>query len=128
MARIAHFRRLEAWKEAHRLTPMVYEVTRGLPQEKRYGLAPQMRQTAVSVPANIVEGFKRRGIREKVRFYNVAEGLIEELASFFILCQDLGYVERTDDLREQSETAGRVLNGLIRSTERRRAYFILPTS
>ena len=40
MARMAHFRQLEAWKEAHRRTLMVYEVTKGLPQEERYGLVP----------------------------------------------------------------------------------------
>ena len=99
---------------------MVYEVTKALPWEERYGLVPQMRRAAVSVPANIVEGLERRGIREKVRFYNVAEGSLEELKYFFVLCQDLGYVDTVDDLWEQSETAGRLLNGLIRSTERRR--------
>jgi four helix bundle protein len=119
MGRIAHFRQLEAWKEAHKLTLLVYQVTKSLPGEERYGLVPQMRRAAVSVPANIVEGFKRRGIREKVRFYNVAEGSLEELKYFFILCQDLGYVDTVDELREQSEAVGRLLNGLIRSTERR---------
>ena len=78
-----------------------------------------MRPAAVSVPANIVEGFKRRGIREKVRFYNTAEGSLEELKYFFILAEDLGYVGSNGELTEQSRVVGRLLNGLIRSTERR---------
>ena len=79
-----------------------------------------MRRAAVSVPANIAEGFKRRGIQDKIRFYNVAEGSLEELKYFFILSEDLGYISSNDDLMAQSETVGRLLNGLISSTERRR--------
>jgi len=103
------------------VTLLVYEVTKALPRDERYGLVPQMRRAAESVSANFVEGFKRRGIREKMRFYNVAEGSLEELKYFFILCQDLGYQDAIEELRDKSKTVGRLLNGMIRSTERRRA-------
>jgi four helix bundle protein len=79
-----------------------------------------MRRAAISVPANIAEGFKRRGIQDKIRFYNIAEGSLEELKYFFILSKDLGYVSSNDDLMAQSEAVGRLLHGLITSTERRR--------
>ena len=77
-----------------------------------------MRRTAVSVAANIVERFKRRGVREKLRFHNVAEGSLAELKYFFLLAEDLGWVSSHDDLMEQLRSVGRVLRGLIRSTER----------
>jgi four helix bundle protein len=120
MGEIRTFRDLRAWEEAHKLVLEVYQVTKGFPDDERYGLVSQMRRAAVSVPANIAEGFKRRGIQEKLRFYNVAEGSLEETKYFLILSTDLGYVSSNDDLMAQAETTGRLLNGLIKSTERRR--------
>lgn len=119
MSRISHFRQLETWQEAHKLVLMVYEITQGYPNDERFGLVSQMRRAAVSIPANIAEGFKRRGIRDKIRFYNISEGSLEEIKYFFILSQDLGYISSNTDLMAQSETVGRLLNGLIVSTERR---------
>ena len=122
MGKIHHFRQLEAWQEAHKLVLMVYQVTKGFPGDERFGLVSQMRRAAVSVPANIAEGFKRRGIRDKIHFYNISEGSLEELKYFFILSEDLGYVSSKDDLMSQSETVGRLLYGLIASTERRKQH------
>jgi four helix bundle protein len=85
MGKLAHFRQLEVWQEAHRLVLMVYEVTKGFPRDERFGLTAQMRRAAVSVPANVAEGFKRRGIRDKIRFYNISEASLEELKYYFVL-------------------------------------------
>jgi len=85
MGRILHFRQLEAWRESHKLVLMVYQVTKGFPGDERFGLVSQMRRATVSIPANIAEGFKRRGIQDKIRFYNISEGSLEELKYFFIL-------------------------------------------
>ena len=120
MGKVLHFRQLKVWQEAHNLVLSVYQVTKGFPAEERYGLVSQMRRAAVSIPANIAEGFKRRGIQDKIRFYNISEGSLEELKYFFILSKDLGYISSDTDLMAQSETVGRLLNGLIASTERRR--------
>ena len=120
MGKILHFRQLDAWQEAHKLVLMVYQVTKGFPGDERFGLVSQMRRAAVSVPANIAEGFKRRGIQEKIRFYNIAEGSLEELKYFFILAEDLDYIPSKNNLMTQAETVGRLLHGLITSTERRR--------
>ncbi|MEJ2048211.1 MAG: four helix bundle protein, partial [Dehalococcoidia bacterium] len=79
MARLVSFQQLEVWQEAHKLVLAIYELMKGYPGEERFGLVSQMRRAAVSIPANIAEGFKRRGIAEKVRFYNLAEGSLEEL-------------------------------------------------
>ncbi len=120
MERIVCFEQLQAWQEAHKLVLMVYQATKGFPSDEKFGLVSQMRRAAVSVPANIAEGFKRRGIQEKMRFYNISEGSLEELKYYFILSKDLGYVSSGAELTAQSEVAGRLLNGLITSTERRR--------
>jgi four helix bundle protein len=119
MGRISQFRQLQVWQEAHKLVLEVYQLTRQYPTEERFGLVTQMRRAAVSIPANIAEGFKRRGIQDKVRFYNISEASLEELKYYLILSQDLGYISAADDLMAQAETIGRLLNGLIASTERR---------
>ena len=120
MGRIVSFQQLEVWQEAHKIVLNVYAVTKQFPDEEKYGLVSQMRRAAVSVPANIAEGFKRRGIQDKIRFYNTAEGSLEELKYFFILSKDLNYISINDDLLAQSQTVGRLLYGLITSTERRK--------
>jgi len=119
MGKISHFRQLETWHEAHKLVLIVYKVTKGYPGDERFGLVSQMRRAAVSIPANIAEGFKQRGIRDKIRFYNISEGSLEELKYFFILSQDLKHIPSNTDLIAQSETVGRLLNSLVASTERR---------
>ena len=73
----------------------------------------------MSIPATIAEGFKRRGVQDNIRFYNIAEGSLEELKYFFIPSSDLGYISPADDVMAPSETVGRLLNGVIVSTERR---------
>jgi four helix bundle protein len=63
----------------------------GFPRQETYGLTSQMRRAAVSIPANIAEGFRRRGKADKARFMNMAEGSLEESRYYLILAQDLGY-------------------------------------
>ncbi|MCB0227266.1 MAG: four helix bundle protein [Anaerolineae bacterium] len=120
MGIIQHFQQLNAWQEAHTLVLQVYAVTKTFPSDEKFGLVSQMRRAAISIPANIAEGFKRRGITEKIRFYNISEGSLEELKYYFILGKDLGYLQNTDHLIHQAETVGRLLHGLISSTERRK--------
>ncbi|MCB0167104.1 MAG: four helix bundle protein [Anaerolineae bacterium] len=119
MGKILHFQQLEVWQEAHKLTLLVYKITKAFPSEEKFGLVSQMRRAAVSIPANIVEGFKRRSPRDKLRFYNIAEGSLEEVKYFFILSKDLNYISSADELINQAEAVGRLLNGLITSIERR---------
>ena len=69
---IERFEQLEVWQGAHDLVLRVYDLTGGIPSEEKSGLVSQMRRAAVSVPANIAEGFKRRTRPDKVHFYNVA--------------------------------------------------------
>ena len=115
MATIKRFQDLDVWQKSHQLVLEAYRVTRDFPGEERYGLTSQMHRAAVSVPANIAEGFKRRGNAEKIRFYNISEASLEELKYFLIRFQDLGYIADAADLMNDAEVISRMLNGLIRS-------------
>jgi four helix bundle protein len=120
MGKAVQFQQLEVWQEAHKLVLMVYGLTKEFPSEERFGLVAQMRRAAISIPANIAEGFKRRGLQEKIRFYNISEGSLEELKYFFILSKDLTYLDSNQESLTQAELVGRLLNGLIASIERRK--------
>ncbi len=87
------FRDLIVWQKAHQFVLAVYPFTAGFPRQETYGLSMQLRRAAVSIPANIAEGFRRRGKPDKARFMNIAEGSIEECRYYLILAQDLGYGE-----------------------------------
>jgi four helix bundle protein len=111
---LERFEQLEVWKVAHSLVLDVYKVTKALPADERFGLVSQMQRAAVSVPANIAEGFKRRGQADKAHFYNMAEASLEELRYYFILCRDLGYKLEHAPLAAQAERVSRMLFGLVR--------------
>jgi four helix bundle protein len=111
---IENFPQLEVWREAHKLVLDVYRDTRRLPSEEKLGLIAQMRRAAVSVPANIAEGFKRRTRPDKRHFYNIAQASLEELRYYFILCRDLGYRLDSSLLSDNGERVARMLHGLTR--------------
>ena len=85
------FRDLLVWRKAHEFVLAIYAFTAGFPKQETYGLSQQMRRVAVSIPANIAEGFRRRGKADKARFMNIAEGSLEECRYYLILAQDLCY-------------------------------------
>ena len=72
------FQDLIVWKKAHQYVLNVYKMTAEFPRSELYGLTSQFRRAAVSIPANIAEGFKKRGKADKVRFMNIAQGSLEE--------------------------------------------------
>ena len=75
---------LLVWQKAHQFVLGVYALTAAFPKPETYGLSLQMRRAAVSIPANIAEGFRRRGKADKARFMNIAEGSVEECRYFLI--------------------------------------------
>ena len=87
------FQDLVAWRRAHEFVFRVYRETECFPKTEIYGLTPQFRRAAMSVPANIAEGFKKTGKSDKLRFLNIAQGSLEECQYYFILARDLGYGE-----------------------------------
>src|SRR3974377_1805042 len=85
------FQDLLVWQKAHAFVLEAYRLTATFPKSETYGLALQLRRAAVSIPANIAEGFRRRGKADKARFLNMAEGSLEECRYFLILTGTLGY-------------------------------------
>jgi four helix bundle protein len=86
------FEELIVWQKAHQLVLLSYQISAAFPKAELYGLTSQMRRAAVSVPANIAEGFKKRGWADKARYLNTAQGSLEELRYYSILARDLGYL------------------------------------
>jgi four helix bundle protein len=85
------FEQLIVWQKAHGFVLDAYRLAEGFPKWEMFGLSGQLRRAAVSIPANIAEGFKRRGTLDKARFLNIAEGSLEECRYYLILARDLKY-------------------------------------
>jgi len=81
---------LIVWQKAHQFVLAVYGYTRSFPKEEIYGLTSQLSRAAVSTPANIAEGFKKRSKSDKARFMNISQGSLEECRYYLILAKDLG--------------------------------------
>ena len=92
------FTNLIVWQKAHQFVLGVYQLSSEFPKTEIYGLTSQIRRAAVSVPANIAEGFRKRTNPEKLRFLNIAQASLEECRYYLILVNDLGYgsTERLD--------------------------------
>ena len=106
------FTDLIVWQKAHEFVLQVYRLTCGFPKYELYGLTAQLRRAAVSIPANIAEGFKKRGVADKARFYNVSQGSAEECRYYLILAHDLGYAQTLHNQESLDEVA-RLLAGYI---------------
>jgi len=99
------FKDLIVWQKSHALALKVYRVSARYPKTELYGVVSQMRRAAVSVPANIAEGFKRASRPDKARVLNIAQGSLEELRYFLLLAKDLGYEEDLGVAEELDEVA-----------------------
>ena len=97
------FEDLVVWQKAHGLVLAVYRLSRTFPRSEIYGLSSQFRRAALSIAANIAEGFRKRGKADKLRFFNMAQGSLEECRYYLILTRDLEYgdVSETSQLLEE---------------------------
>lgn len=86
------YRDLEVWKRSHALVLRIYQLTKGFPDDERFGMTSQLRRAAVSVPANIAEGSKRRTNQDFARFLNISEGSMSEVDYLLLCSKDLGYL------------------------------------
>lgn len=85
------FKDLFIWQKSHQFVLDIYKMTETFPKTEIYGLTSQLRRAAVSIAANIAEGFRKRTDKDKARFYNISQGSLEECHYYLILCQDLNY-------------------------------------
>jgi len=90
------FEDLIVWQEAHEFVLGVYRFTDSFPKSELYGLTSQLRRAAVSIVANIAEGFKKTGKADKARFFNTSQGSIEECRYYLVLSRDLNYGDPKD--------------------------------
>ena len=107
------FEDLVVWQKSHALVLEVYQLSAMFPKNELYGLTSQIRRAAVSTPANIAEGFKKRSKADKARFMNIAQGSLEETRYYLILARDLGYLNSTN-LLNQLEEVSRLLEAYSR--------------
>jgi four helix bundle protein len=109
------FEDVELWKKAHAWVLDVYRFTETFPKHEMFGLTSQLRRAAVSVPGNFAEGFNKSGRADKVRFYNIAQGSLEESRYYLILARDLHYGDPAKLIQGASEI-GRMLRSYARAT------------
>ena len=109
------FEDLIAWQKARVFIKHVYQITKTFPDDERFGLISQFRRAAVSIGANIAEGYKRMGKDDKLRFFNYSQGSLEECRCFIILSGDLGYINEHEavNLTTEIEDTSRLLNSYI---------------
>lgn len=112
------FEQTLVWQKAHALVLGIYELTSCFPREELFGLTSQLRRAAVSVPGNFAEGYKRRTQSDKARFFNIAQGSLEESRYYLILARDLKYAD-TNDLLDQLDEVARLLAAYSSAVSRR---------
>ncbi|MCE1166006.1 MAG: four helix bundle protein [Bacteroidetes bacterium] len=108
------FENLIVWQKMHKLVLAIYKVTRSFPDSELFGITNQIRRSSVSVAANIVEGFGKKGKADKMRFFNIAQGSLEETKYFLRLSKDLQLCD-TEDLRRDADEVARILKSYMRA-------------
>jgi four helix bundle protein len=108
------FKGLIIWQKAHLFVLAVYCLTSGFPKSGLYGLTQQFCRAALSIAANIAEGFRKRTKARKARFMNIAQGSLEECRYYLILATDLGY-GKMEPLIIQIEEASKLLESYSRT-------------
>lgn len=111
-----NFEKLTVFIEAHKLVLLIYKYTSKFPTHERYGLISQLRRSAVSIVANIVEGNARNHKKEYIQFLYHSIASLEETKYHLLLAKDLKYLPPNayQELQNQAELVGKMLNGLIK--------------
>ncbi len=91
MEKTKTFEELIVWQKAHQFVLLVYKVTENFPKNEIYGLTSQFRRAAVSIAANIAEGYKKKDYKNKINFLNISHSSLEECRYYVILSKVLGY-------------------------------------
>jgi four helix bundle protein len=115
------YRDLKVWQKTIDLAEQVYSISKIFPREEQYGLTSQMRRCAVSVAANIAEGYGRDSDGSFVQFLRVSQGSLKELETLVIIGQRVGMVDQADanNLLSASDEIGRMLRALISTVSTR---------
>jgi len=119
VSEIRSFHDLIVWQKAMALAEASYRLTGAYPRQEIYGMVAQIRRAAVSVPANIAEGYGRESTGAFIQFLRIAQGSLKELETHILLSERLKLTanERTMVVRTECEEVGRLLRALIRSLQ-----------
>jgi len=120
MVKTKNFSELIVWQKAHQFVLNIYVLTKGFPREERFGLTSQLRRAAISITANIAEGYSKRGLKDKMKFLNTSQGLLSECKYCLILIRDLKYasIEKLEqDLEEVSKLLNSYSRGIARNSQ-----------
>lgn len=110
------FEKLKVYHKAHGFVIKIYTATNSFPKHEIIGLTSQIRRASVSVAANIIEGNARNHKKEFIQFLYLANGSLEEVKYYLILCKDLGYISEMsyNELQRDAEEVSKMLNSLIK--------------
>lgn len=113
------FRKLIVWQRAHELTLMIYKTSEKFPQHEMFGLTSQIRRSAVSVDANIAEGYALGTGPNYLRHLNISVGSLAETESHIEIAHDLEYMSDTtyENLTDKAREVGYLLSRLKTSIE-----------
>ena len=116
-----NYQELIVWQESYQLTLRMYKLTESFPREEMYGLTSQIRRAALSVPANICEGFNRQTKKEYLQFLYIARGSLQEVDFLVLLSKDLNYIKKGEflGLKSKIDLIGKLLSGLINSIKKK---------
>ncbi len=116
---ITTYKDLIVWQKSIELVNEVYAVTRRFPKEEMFGLTNQIRRAAVSIPANIAEGWGRSSTKNYVQFIKISLGSLFELETLIIIAKDQSYIEEHVKNKTSEEIAeiGKMLNKLMQNLE-----------
>lgn len=109
------FKELTVWQKSMDMVCEIYNITKLLPQEERFGLCDQMQRAAVSVPSNIAEGQSRSSTKEFIQFLSIAKASNAEVETQILICNRLMFIseENTQKAMSLCIEVGKMLNSLI---------------
>jgi four helix bundle protein len=114
MEKSISFQQLIVWQKAHEFVLLVYKVTDQFPRKEMFGLTSQFMRAAISIAANIVEGYKKKDYKNEIHFFNIAQSSLEECRYYIILSKDLNYTSDSN-LAKFSEEVSKLLSSYIKS-------------
>ena len=115
MEKTRDYTELVVWKKAHEFVLSIYGQTKDFPKEELYGLTSQFRRAAVSIAANLAEGYGKTSKAEKLRFFNIAQGSLKECSYYLILSNDLNYINNYDELESLLNDVAKLIKAYIQA-------------
>lgn len=111
------FEDVVAWQKAHAFVLAIYKVTKTFPKDEVFGLTSQLKRAAVSIAANIAEGYKKTGEKDKLRFLNIAQGSLEECRYYLLLAKDIEFItiEKYEELKDLINSSSYMLNSYAKA-------------